>query len=285
MRSWLEQDTSCPTCRKTLQDENQQQQTNANSAQDANQQRPQQQIYQFNGSRYFRWLPNFSLQIMNAGGGGRGRGGAAAQIVLPNLLQRTLNQDQLNEMTQHISQIFPHISFDLIINDLRRTQSIEHTIENIVEDRINNNTNVTNNNHNNNRNLLNVVDYSTDEDDEMDDEEIEEEEEEMNENLNLDNANQNVQNGVGVNLLRQRNTLFSQFLNTIQSANQEQEQQQQDVYQIRQQDNAQNSSDETNSNNNSNAGLISRYNTSPLLAESTNDLIQRKRELILNSRK
>jgi autocrine motility factor receptor len=113
LRSWLEQDTSCPTCRKSLQDEKEQQNhqqapnntfnpNNQNDLQQQqqvqaqrfpNQQLPQQQgqpgfqrnVWQFNGSRYFRWLPSFSLQITNGGN------------LLPNL-RAPLSPDQLNQM-------------------------------------------------------------------------------------------------------------------------------------------------------------------------------------------
>ena len=91
MRSWLEQDTSCPTCRKSLQDEKEIQNQaaaagiNLNNVnvpidQQNNQQQQQQlpqlqqqrfvrrNLFHFDGSRYISWLPSFSLQVTNGTG-------------------------------------------------------------------------------------------------------------------------------------------------------------------------------------------------------------------------
>jgi hypothetical protein len=109
LRSWLEQDTSCPTCRKSLQDDKEQQQQQASSSgaaevnlggntQQQNQQQPQQprgrfvqrNLFHFDGSRYISWLPSFSLQLTNGTG------------VLPSFIgnaNRTpLDPQRLNEM-------------------------------------------------------------------------------------------------------------------------------------------------------------------------------------------
>lgn len=117
MRSWLEQDTSCPKCRKSLQDEkeNQTQQASnrnqdgapqvvldggqqnpatGNLAQQQQQQQPpmqrivQRNLFQFNGSRYISWLPSFSLQVTNG-----------TNVVLPGLLRsRALEPERLADM-------------------------------------------------------------------------------------------------------------------------------------------------------------------------------------------
>ena len=114
MRSWLEQDTSCPTCRKSLQDEKDIQNqaaaaginlNNANAPidlQNNQQQQPQQQqlpqllqqrfvrrnLFHFDGSRYISWLPSFSLQVTNSTG------------TLPSLLGRreVLDPQRLTDM-------------------------------------------------------------------------------------------------------------------------------------------------------------------------------------------
>ena len=123
LRSWLEQDTSCPKCRKSLQDEKDQQaasrqaqpadaQTAAGAVQPAAQpgdgtqaplpqpqpgvQAPrlvQRNLFQFNGSRYISWLPSFSLQVTNG-----------TNVVLPGLLRSrtTLEPERLNEMVSQL---------------------------------------------------------------------------------------------------------------------------------------------------------------------------------------
>jgi autocrine motility factor receptor len=97
LRAWLEQDTSCPTCRLSLQDEGDNQQNNRRDAQiqylsqllqqqqqqqqpqanqDHQQQQPQQaqqqqqqqgfrrrNFFHFDGSRYISWLPSFSVEV------------------------------------------------------------------------------------------------------------------------------------------------------------------------------------------------------------------------------
>ncbi|CAF0766096.1 unnamed protein product [Brachionus calyciflorus] len=127
LRSWLEQDTSCPTCRKSLQ-ENKDSSPNQ-SGLDENLQRtfrPQRtrNLIQFNGSRYWRWLPNFSLQVINH------------NDLIGNLIRtQNIDTDTLNEMTNRVSQMFPNIAINIIQNDLRQTNSAELTIENILENR------------------------------------------------------------------------------------------------------------------------------------------------------
>lgn len=59
--------------------------------------------------------------------------------MLPGLLRSTrasLEPERLNEMSNQVSQLFPHIPIDLIQQDLRLTHSIEITVENILEDRL-----------------------------------------------------------------------------------------------------------------------------------------------------
>jgi hypothetical protein len=215
----LEQDTSCPTCRKSLQDEkethsnirqttstNDTNATNNNSnidnpvnAQDGQQtQQPQYVNYQrnlfhFDGSRYISWLPSFSLQVTNGG-----------NVYLP-LLRSNRNEIEparLNEMTQQISQMFPHIPIESIQNDLRQTHSVELTIENILQERLTNSTS-TNNNNISRHNLLNLNDYSDEEDDEDDDLSSSDDD-----NHNLLNDSTTNRNNNSEYLLRRRN-IFS----------------------------------------------------------------------------
>ena len=152
LRSWLEQDTSCPTCRKSLQDEKPEVQPRNTQATGQLQQVGQQQIldnpagvqqapllqqqprvgvqrslFHFDGSRYISWLPSFSLQVTNGGN------------ILPSLLRSrraVLEPERLNEMTLQVATLFPHLTAEQIQQDLRRTHSVEGTIENILEDRL-----------------------------------------------------------------------------------------------------------------------------------------------------
>ena len=324
LRSWLEQDTSCPTCRKSLQDEKENQaqnrttnnmtettnanNTNNNATNQNNNNAPRQQrntnnVFQFNGSRYFRWLPSFSLQITNGTG-----------TLMPNLLanRASLSPEQLAEQTQQISQLFPHVPLDLIQQDLRRSNSLEITVENILEDRLNanNGSNNANDAHNNANRLL-VDDFSDDDDEaNLEDTSSDETDEDSanttsttTNNNNVNNApsnesgetNNNNNNPAGATStfssllnqtgtsLRHRNTLFSSFLDTlnygtntinsrqVNTTNANQVDQQLEPLLPRQ------SGEET--------GLLRKYATSPLLSENTNSLIMRKRELILSSKK
>ena len=90
LRSWLEQDTTCPICRLSLQEETTQQTpptnpippqtapnfllwpsltlarfaTNVHGIPDAPVQRPpRNHLFRFDGSRYSSWLPSFSIEI------------------------------------------------------------------------------------------------------------------------------------------------------------------------------------------------------------------------------
>lgn len=197
LRSWLEQDTSCPTCRKSLQDDKEVQQQSAatflntdpqqataglaeqpqtgggaaaaTSAATAAQQQPQipiqqqqqfthRNLFHFDGSRYISWLPSFSLQVTNGG------------TMLPALLRSAranLDPERLNEMSNQVSQLFPHVPIDLIQHDLRQTHSVEITIENILEDRLNNPRNIQNINNNN---IINNSETNTDDTDPDEDE-------------------------------------------------------------------------------------------------------------------
>ena len=258
MRSWLEQDTSCPTCRKSLQDEKpeiptrnlQQQQQVIIQGQQPNlenqpgQQPPLQQqqrfvvgnqrnLFHFDGSRYISWLPSFSLQVTNGGN------------ILPSLLRSRrapLTPERLNEMTQQVSQLFPHLTLEQIQNDLRQTHSVETTIENILEDRLLINQLRRNPNGflndpndgdlaldnglgsngvgNGGGNTDQDSDLELDDDDDEDSSSTDEDDNNSNNNNNINNGS-NDSNGAlnnsnnlldGLSLVRQRNSLFSLVL-------------------------------------------------------------------------
>jgi len=148
LRSWLEQDTTCPICRLSLQEDATQPTpvaavppqatpnfllwpsltlarlaTNVHGLADGAAQRPpRNHLFRFDGSRYSSWLPSFSIEINHN---------------FPFRLGRTrLTGVQLTSMAQSVQQVFPQIPYEIIHADLQRTQSIDATIENIIDHRI-----------------------------------------------------------------------------------------------------------------------------------------------------
>ncbi|OTF76745.1 E3 ubiquitin-protein ligase AMFR-like protein, partial [Euroglyphus maynei] len=163
LRSWLEQDTSCPTCRHSLrqqQQPHQQQQRDQNGTTTTNNNgnignqniaggtgfedlanianlaglRPgNTRFFHFDGSRYATWLPSFSVEVTR-----------------PNIMDININasvtrneqtfpdyiQQQIDYMGQQILECFPQFSLSSILDDLRNTRSIELTIENILDGRL-----------------------------------------------------------------------------------------------------------------------------------------------------
>lgn len=148
LRSWLEQDTTCPICRLSLQEDNVQPipaataqpaatpnfllwpsltlarlATNVHGLADGVAPRPpRNHLIRFDGSRYSSWLPSFSIEINHN---------------FPFRLGRTrLTAVQLTSMAQSVQQVFPQVPYEIILADLQRTQSIDATIENIIDHRI-----------------------------------------------------------------------------------------------------------------------------------------------------
>ncbi|KAK1891456.1 E3 ubiquitin-protein ligase AMFR [Dissostichus eleginoides] len=124
LRSWLEQDTSCPTCRTSLN-------INGDGAPARGQQpggglednigpvgaapeaRPHinhhNHFFHFDGSRIASWLPSFSVEA---------------------------NNSQLMAMAHQIQEMFPQVPPYLVMQDLQLTRSVEVTTDNILEGRI-----------------------------------------------------------------------------------------------------------------------------------------------------
>jgi len=154
LRSWLEQDTTCPICRLSLQEDTTQQPTtvvppapvqpvaaatpnfllwpsltltrlatNMHGLGETGVARPpRNHLIRFDGSRYSSWLPSFSIEINHN---------------FPFRLGRArLTGVQLTSMAQSVQQVFPQVPFEIILADLQRTQSIDTTIENIIDHRI-----------------------------------------------------------------------------------------------------------------------------------------------------
>ncbi|RZB40377.1 E3 ubiquitin-protein ligase AMFR-like, partial [Asbolus verrucosus] len=137
--SWLEQDTSCPTCRLSLNIQN------PSSARidppelqvdvPQPQRRPQNHFFHFDGdfllqfdvthlalpflgSRYVSWLPSFSVEVSHAQQNG------------------PVSNSQWDAMARQVQQLFPHIPISTITTDLRMTRSVEMTIENVLDGRL-----------------------------------------------------------------------------------------------------------------------------------------------------
>lgn len=136
LRSWLEQDTSCPTCRMSLniyanggQAGSQQQagapEENMGPGGPAAENRPHinqhNHFFHFDGSRIASWLPSFSVEVMHT----------------TNILGiAQANNSQLNAMAHQIQGVFPQVPFHLVLQDLQLTRSVEVTSNNILERRI-----------------------------------------------------------------------------------------------------------------------------------------------------
>ncbi|XP_036399651.1 E3 ubiquitin-protein ligase AMFR-like [Megalops cyprinoides] len=134
LRSWLEQDTSCPTCRMSLNI------SEGNRARDDRQREPlddnmgpgpgpearphlnqHNHFFHFDGSRIASWLPSFSVEVMHT-------------TNIMGMVQA--NNSQLNAMAHQIQEMFPQVPYHLVLQDLQLTRSVEITTDNILEGRI-----------------------------------------------------------------------------------------------------------------------------------------------------
>lgn len=144
LRSWLEQDTSCPTCRHSLrhrEDElNEPLPAEGEAANEpggrggggglfGNQnQAPRfaNHFFHFDGSRYSRWLPSVSVELSSS----------SVININASLNRPDFGQQQIEFMGQQVLEWFPQVSLPSILEDLRNTRSVEHTIENILDGRL-----------------------------------------------------------------------------------------------------------------------------------------------------
>ncbi|XP_056679567.1 LOW QUALITY PROTEIN: E3 ubiquitin-protein ligase AMFR-like, partial [Monodelphis domestica] len=134
LRSWLEQDTSCPTCRMSLNiaDNNRIREDQQGENLDENlvpvaaaEGRPHlnqhNHFFHFDGSRIASWLPSVSVEVMHT----------------TNILDITqTSNSQLNAMAHQIQEMFPQVPYHLVLQDLQLTRSVEITTESILEGRI-----------------------------------------------------------------------------------------------------------------------------------------------------
>lgn len=119
LRSWLEQDISCPTCRKSL--------TEADShltkvtdieTSDTDSNQISTQVFHF-GTRH-SWWPGFSIQVSNA----------------DSAHSQDSNKKNFKKMAREVQQMFPNILLSQIIEELEKTHSVQMTIENILDGKI-----------------------------------------------------------------------------------------------------------------------------------------------------
>lgn len=117
---WVQQDASCPTCRRALAGATRPTTTGGTAAATA---AHHNQLFHFDGSRYVWWLPSFSVEVRRVRGeitppagavGGATLEGAAAQL----------------------HRVFPQHSLRDIAADLARTASPDRTLDNILEGRL-----------------------------------------------------------------------------------------------------------------------------------------------------
>ncbi|NXF89696.1 AMFR ligase, partial [Eubucco bourcierii] len=134
LRSWLEQDTSCPTCRMSLnitdsqhvREDQQRENLDENVVPVAVAEgRPRlnqhNHFFHFDGSRIASWLPSFSVEVMHT----------------TNILGISqASNSQLNAMAHQIQEMFPQVPYHLVLQDLQLTRSVEITTDNILEGRI-----------------------------------------------------------------------------------------------------------------------------------------------------
>uniref|UniRef100_A0A182MUQ9 E3 ubiquitin-protein ligase AMFR n=1 Tax=Anopheles culicifacies TaxID=139723 RepID=A0A182MUQ9_9DIPT len=144
LQSWLEQDTSCPTCRLGLsvhqnggprgspmipddiRIDDQEGAVGGGGGRTAN-----NHFFHFNGSRYVSWLPNFSVEVTHINNMLR------PSETLPIAAAAVGNHtSQVRNMARHVQEMFPRYPLSVLIGDLQISRSIEVTIDNILEGRL-----------------------------------------------------------------------------------------------------------------------------------------------------
>ncbi|XP_059168865.1 E3 ubiquitin-protein ligase AMFR-like [Physella acuta] len=132
LRSWLEQDSSCPTCRTTLSESSGREGRNVNGQVAANlaegivaqpNQATTNHFFHFDGSRYVSWLPSFSVEVTHTN-------------LLTGQQAHATQTSQLDNMAREVQVVFPNIPQSVIMEDLRVTRSVDLTIDNILEGRV-----------------------------------------------------------------------------------------------------------------------------------------------------
>ena len=152
LRSWLEQDTSCPTCRTSLKNRNEDEEENPDRIGNTGERNGREtnnrgvgnggrtnHFFHFDGSRYASWLPSVSVEvtrphIINIGVGAIPPQEPNETITLSS--RSALQNPQLESMARQVLEFFPHLPLNTIVDDLRITRSVEQTIENVLDERV-----------------------------------------------------------------------------------------------------------------------------------------------------
>ncbi|CAH0589971.1 unnamed protein product [Chrysodeixis includens] len=108
---WVQQDASCPTCRRALAAAAPPARPHALSA-------PPNHLFHFDGSRYVSWLPSFSVEVTR---------------VRP---EAALAGAQIDAAVTQLQHMFPQYSRAALAADLARTRSADLTLDNILEGRL-----------------------------------------------------------------------------------------------------------------------------------------------------
>ena len=137
LRSWLEQDTSCPTCRTSLKnriEDNTDEESNGlpNERDNNRANIGRTNFFHFDGPRYASWLPSVSVEVtrphsINIGVESRENQDNERSV---------LTASQLENMAYQVIEWFPHIPLTTVIEDLRVTRSVDLTVENILDGRM-----------------------------------------------------------------------------------------------------------------------------------------------------
>eukprot|EP00111_Clytia_hemisphaerica_P020578 TCONS_00060600-protein len=139
--SWLEQDISCPTCRRPLSadigllpgvhgelaaDQNTENEVDFEEVDADNQNNGggggagggglRNYFFYLDGQQIANWFPSLSIEVFHGRMGGEQQG-----------------DDEINEMAQQLFTMFPNVGQEAIIGDLQRTHSVEATADNILE--------------------------------------------------------------------------------------------------------------------------------------------------------
>lgn len=127
LRSWLENDTSCPTCRQSLAsdlqpEQEEQRQPRGMAAFMMGRGLRRNHFFHFDGSQIASWFPSFSVEVMHTR--------------VNNLMEGQLPESRIEAMAHQVQAMFPHMPFNIIMDDLRHTHSLEVTIENVLEGNI-----------------------------------------------------------------------------------------------------------------------------------------------------
>ncbi|XP_031572346.1 E3 ubiquitin-protein ligase AMFR-like isoform X3 [Actinia tenebrosa] len=129
LRSWLENDTSCPTCRQSLADDLQPENNQENeqprgmAAFMMGHAIRRNHFFHFDGTQIASWFPSFSVEVVHS----------HANEINAN---QQLPESRLELMAHQVQDLFPRVPFNIIIEDLRQTHSVELTTDNFLEGRI-----------------------------------------------------------------------------------------------------------------------------------------------------